>query len=296
MSPEFLKMQFFGAVIPATICATIVLVFARPWRKNVDSLYKKPYWSIALGLAAGYSFAYWAIVGEIPPFPVDVEEFESDSWLVYISFALVLFAFVHNFSDTAVSKGAFIAISAMLSAWLIVPEWIVDVDEGESTALLWYWRLGFTATAVVMFAALEKLANTANGRSFSLFSFVFATATSGVLVFSANAKMGQLCGAIAAMSMAIFVLSLVFKNISWSSSGNYFLAIAITSLLVSGYLTGEAPLVPFVLLAIAPLFCWSAEIKAMQKYPPLVILTSQILLALIPMIIAVVIASKSYFN
>ena len=288
MSPEFLKMQLFGAVIPATICAVIVLVFARPWRENIDSLHKKPYWSIALGLAAGYSFAYWAIVGEIPPFPVNVEEFDSDSWLIYISFAFVLFAFVHNFADNTISKGLFIATSAMLSAWLIVPEWIVD--EGESSALLWYWRLGFTTTAVVMFTVLEKLTNVTKGRSFSLLSFTLATATSGVLVLSANAKLGQLCGAIAAMSMAIFVLSLVFNSISWSSSGNYFLAIALTALLVSGYLSGEAPLLSFALLAIAPIFSWGAQIKAIQKYPPIAIATAQILCASIPMIIALVIA------
>ncbi|BBM84865.1 hypothetical protein [Candidatus Uabimicrobium amorphum] len=294
MNPEFLKMQLFGAVIPATICAIVVLVFARPWRKDIDSLNNKPYWSMALGMAAGYIFAYWAIVGEIPSFPVDVEEYDSDSWLIYIPFVLTLLAFAHNFTDTTISKGLFIAISAMLSAWLIVPEWIVD--EGESSALLWYWRLGFTATAVVMFTALEKLTNVTKGRTFSLLSFFLATAASGVLVLSANAKMGQLCGAIAAMSMAMFVLSIVFKNISWASSGNYFLAIVLTGLLVNGYLSGEAPLISFALIAIAPIFCWGAQIKAIQKFPPIAIGVAQILFAFIPIITALLIAFQYYVD
>ncbi|WP_372366710.1 hypothetical protein [Candidatus Uabimicrobium sp. HlEnr_7] len=292
MNPEFLKMQLFGAIIPATICAVVVLICARPWRENIHSLQKNAYWSIALGLAGGYAFAYWAIVGDIPSFPVNLEDYESDSWLIYISFILALPAFTHNFVNNNTSKFTFIAISALVTGWLIVPEWIVD--EGESSALLWYWRIGYAATAIALFAILESLTKVVKGKTFSLICFFLAVACSVVLVLSANAKMAQLCGAISAMSMAMFVVGIVFREISWSSSGVYFLAILLPGLLVNGYLAADTPLTPFTLVIFAPIFAWGAQLKAIQKYPPLVISLVSIFFVFIPISIALLIAYQYY--
>jgi len=289
---EFLKIQLFGAVIPATICAAIVLIFSRPWRENIHSLHKNAYWSMALGLAAGYTFAYWAITGEIPSFPVDVEEYDSDSWLIYISFILTTFAFIHSFVNNNASKGIFVLVSALVTAILIVPEWIVD--EGESKALLWYWRTAYVVLSVGLFAIFEKLTDVTKGRTFSLLCFFLFTAASGVLVFSANAKMGQLCGTVAAMSMAMFVLSFMFSNINWGSNGVYFLAIVLPALLINGYLSSDIPMIPFILVAVSPIFAWCAQLKFIQKYPPIVISAMHIVAVLIPNIIALFIAHQYY--
>lgn len=280
----FIKAQLLKIMAPACICAVIVVLCSYFWHKNSK---KENYWSIAFGLAVGFAFAHWATVGEIPSFPIDVDEYDEFSWLIYISGVVAIYSLFNYFVTHWATKIIGIIIFASISACLIIPSY---VSEDYGVAVFWMWRLAYVAVAVLWFYSLEEIINVASDWT-SIFCFLFATGTSGVLVLFGSAKLGELCGAIAAMSMAMFVISFLFPKLSWRHNGTYFISLVVPALLLNGYFAGEElSYWPMIFIALAPTFIFFTKFKFFQGLNVII----KLVFPIVSIAIALIIAYTSY--
>lgn len=240
---------FLGVLIPAIAAGAIYLA---TWKLAGS-------WSVALGLAGGYMAGHAGLSGW-PSFPpADVTD-----WLFWFAAVGVGFGF--------------------LKAFCRGPRWIRWLGRGIASAgVPWLllrplstWsaveRLGgvvaLGAALFVFWSLLERLAERRPGASIPLVLWASASGTSAVLLFSASASLGGLCGALAAGLGACVALGWWRPSLSLARGPIPVVALLLGGLWILGSFYSEVSIPGAVLLYLAPLSGWIGEVPALQGLAP----------------------------
>ena len=156
----------------------------------------------------------------------------------------------------------------------------------------WPWR-GVTAAVIAVVAvSVNAAAERRPGAAVPLCLCVAAAGASVVLLGSANAKLAQLAGALAACMGVVVVLAWWRPAASLSRGGTAVVSVLLPGLVLSGYFMSGSDIRPwvYVLAAIAPAFTWPAALIRLEGLRNWQATAIRVAVASIPVAITVAVA------
>jgi len=176
------------------------------------------------------------------------------------------------------------ATLAAVCGRLLVGDW---VDHA------WPWR-GVTATVIALVAvSVNAAADRRHGAAVPLSLCVAALGASVVLIGSANARLAELTGALAACLGVVVALNWWRPTVSLSRGGVAVVAVLLPGLVLSGYFArGSEDIRPwvYVLAAVAPAFIWPAALIRLEGLRVWQAATIRVAVAALPVAVTVAIA------
>ncbi len=225
----------YGAVLPVVL-AGVALVVA--WRRRVSP--RSATWGGAVGFAAAFAATQFGLVGR-----VSLPPSEAWQWTVWLVFAAMAVGIVQSVVECPawLTWGLRLVVT-LFAALLAVPLFHEHVTEA---------RLATAAAVLLLWTVLDWLGERLRGATLPLALLVTAIAAAVVLERSANAKLAQLAGAIAAACGAALLVGIWRPQLSLARGAAGVFAVAIPALLVNGQATTETvPVFAFVLAGLAP--------------------------------------------
>lgn len=240
----------YGAVLPALAVAVAMLAAWRPWRQQYGASVP---WGAAVGLAAAFSITQFGLVGRTS-FPPR----EPYQWIVFVVlFAAALEVLVSSVRLPCCTRCPLRGLLAALTAWLTVPAF-------HSHPSLAAWTV--VAAVLILSRGLQNAALQVRGAAAPMAWLMAATAMAIVLERSANAKLAQLSGSLAAGMGVIFLMGLWKPTWPVAARAGSILAVAFPALLVNGHATSdEIPGIAYVLAGLSPLGVWLAAGHEMRR-------------------------------
>lgn len=253
-------MKLFSPIlIPAVIAGVCWLISWRLWDRQ--RLAPHGHWGGALALALGYAAGYATLMGW-PPFPANT----AVQWLVY----LALLAGAIGLAEPLWRGKAWLRFGVWLglggvAAWL---QFNSLAEHTWTTLQAIQWIGGLALATAALCAALDALAERREGASFPLAFWLTAAVTSGVLLLSKSALLGQLAGSLAGIFGAAVVFALWAPRFRLSRGAMTVFSILYVALLSQGHLYSELSLWGALLLYIAPLAAWLGEMEKVTTMRP----------------------------
>jgi hypothetical protein len=283
MPPTELLIQAFlyGALIPAVVTAALLVVplwlrpeLAEPTVRRLG----------ALATAAGFVAGCFAL-GLVPLRPGP----EAWHWLPWL--ALVAAAVTGAPLPGLLRAVLWLGVAA-LAAWWLVPATLFEDKEWAPLRERCYLAV---AGGVLALGLLVPLARRRPGPLVPLLWALAVGAGAFVLERSANAKLAQLAGALAA---ALGAVTLAAVLAPWRPVAHG--AVAVAAALLPGFMAegkfytfGEVPLTSFVLAAVAPLGLLVAELPGLRSLPARGQSAVRTLAVLVPLAVAVALAIRA---
>lgn len=252
---SFFETMVLPILVPFAVCAMVLLVFGRPWRRSgtaIDGVATG-----AIGLGAGYLSCH-VIVDGLPAFPPH----ENWQWLIFLAASAMVIAFVQAIGRW---PGRVRLIAAILLAgaggWLLVR---TNQDH------LWAHRATVAAAMLLWFVALEPIAGRARGASLSLPLCCAFISVSLVLILSGNAKLAQLAAGFAASLGAATILGWRWPLYGLGRDMVIVVGVLLVGLLFSGYSLSfsTVPTWAYVVAAAAPLVTWIGALPSLRSIKP----------------------------
>jgi hypothetical protein len=138
-----------GFVLPGVVCAVILVLAWRPWRRGERAVDGR--WAGAIAIGVGYAIGYWRLVGDLR-FPPS----SPDNWILYLMPVVmgvgVLFCSMPPAPKTRVL--CVLVVCALLNWLLIKPL----VGEGMSRLVGGMWVVGGALGMTVWWLGLNKIA------------------------------------------------------------------------------------------------------------------------------------------
>jgi hypothetical protein len=269
-------------ILPAVLLSAVVMLLgdrlAPPARGRV------PVWP-ALAIGGGYLAGHFAMRGWRGWAPK-----ESTDWIAVCA-AVGLLVGLLGWSRNAVAARAFMLrwIVGAVVAWLVVGKVLL---RGESAALAWGQMALIGLAAAFVWSQLETHAVTAGVGLAALLCLV-ATGSSVALALSNSAVLGQLAGGLAAaLGAAIGARVLMRAPLQIRAAVPAFSA-TLLALLSAGVVYSRLPLAAAMLLGAAPLAVALAHAPGARRLPRAMHLAGPILLALLPVVLALLLANAS---
>ncbi len=266
-----------GLVLPVVVCAALLIAAWRPWRPDTPIGGRQWAGAVALGLAFVPAFL---AVERWPGLPPHV----TWHWIAW----LVPVAAVAGIADALVRWPTLLrllgaATLAAVCGRLLVGDW---VDHA------WAWR-GVTAAIIAVVAvSVNAAAERRPGAAVPLSLCVAAAGASVVLLGSANAKLAQLAGALAACMGVAVVLALWRPGASLSRGSTAVVSVLLPGLVLSGFFISPSEIQPwvYVLAAIAAAFTWPAALIRLEGLRNWQATAIRVAVASIPVAITVAVA------
>jgi len=287
-----------GIVAPVLISAAVLMAAWRPWRERERA---RGGWGPPVAVGLGVLAAFIGLFG-LPPLP----PVESWQWLFYLTLAAALLGVADALvaAPLAVRRGLMwipLAIAPWLLVRLLLPlEWSPGATYGFIAAL--------AVANIIIWTAIDVLALRAGRFTLLLVLTILVSAASKVVLDSANAKLAQLAGALAATLGPAMVLALWrdrginppaggTRTAATALSGRATLTITLpfTGVLMSAYVNnyGDVPAASFVLLAAAPVAMALAEFAPLHRLRPWQALLTRLSVAALPMLVALVLSMQA---
>ncbi len=271
-----LEQLFRGFFCPAFVCAVVLALACRPWRRRVATEGTASL-GAALATASGYSVGHGLIVGWSYFAPL-----EKKDWLpclcVMIT-ALVVAERARALRHVRVRWSLRVIVSAV-AIWLVVGPSDGPVFAGMTVAISGLW------------IAVESLARRRAGAGPALTSLVALVAASAVMVLSGSASFGQLTGALAACVATLTLMAWRRANLVFlhGASGMIVVLPAVLWFNLHRSSYTEVPVTSALLVGAAMLSGWVAELDAIRRRGPWARASVYVLAALIPAALAVIVA------
>jgi len=275
-------MKLFSPIlIPAVIAGVCWLISWRLWNRR--HLASRGHWGGALALALGYAAGYRTLMGW-PPFPANT----AVQWLVY----LALLAGAVALAEPLWRKKSWLRFAVWLglgalTAWL---QFQALVEHTWTTSQAIQWIGGLALATAALCAALDALAERRAGASLPLAFWLTAAVTSGVLLLTKSALLGQLAGSLAGIFGAAAVLAWWAPGIRLSRGAMTVFGLLFVALLSQGHLYSELSLLGAALLYLAPFAAWLGEVGLVKGLRPSRAVLVRMVLVAIPLAVALLIA------
>lgn len=268
-------MISYGIALPVALSAALLAVIARPWRRDNSARAQRT--AALLAIALGYVAGHVGLFGW-PAFP----PVESWQWLVYLALTAGLVGVLAGLAliPDWLHRGLawlLLAIAPWLLLKILLPaEW--------STLHIRAWLGGFSIAFIAFWTSLDALARRRPGPAMPLILLITISAGSFVLLESANARLAQLAGVLAAAIVPALIVATWRPGVSLAGGAALVTGIVLCGLLATGHANnyGDVPAIAFVLIAAAPTLAWAAEFSALRRLKP----WKALLLRLIPFLAA----------
>lgn len=245
-----LHAVLLGALVPGALAGAAFLLGGRPpWRLN------------AFGLAGAYVIGHGLVAGW-PPIPPR----ETTHWIPI----LALLGAVAGLTLTMRPSSALHRLWAALlvvatSLWLTArPLYAHSWGTGEAVA----WSAGLGLAWLIWWTVFTPCASRSGGPWAPAALACVAAVSAGACVFAGTAKLGQLCGVLAAGLGAAAAVSLVRKDFRLGAAAAPVVAVLLPVLWLNAYFYAEdLPTSSLVLLALASLGPRMLELPAWQRSP-----------------------------
>ena len=234
----------WGIVLPFLIAVvtTVAAHFASRKSRGVAL------WGVPIGIAGGFVVAYVAIVGR-PAFPPR----EAQGWLMYLAMTAAAVSLI----ATAVRARAVVIWPLSIMLLFATARLLPKAESLESA----FWpTVAIAAGAMlVWWITMERLASRTLGATLPFLLSGVAGVLALVLVDAGTQLVGQICGAVAVMLLAIAAVALWYRNLTLAHGGILITAVLLLGLLLCGHLYADVTMRDVILLAVAPLAAWGGE-------------------------------------
>ncbi len=271
-----LEQLFRGFFCPAFVCAVILALACRPWRRQAVTEGTASL-GAALAMVSGYTVGHGLIVGWSFFAPL-----EKRDWLPCLGamvVALVVAERAPTLRHVWVRRSLRVVASAV-AIWLVV-----GTPSGPA----------FTVMVVAisgLWIAVESLARRRPGAGPALTSLVALVAASAVLVLSGSASFGQLTGALAACAAMLALMAWRRPELAFLHGASGMIVVLPAVLWLNLHRTSyiEVSVASALLVGAAVLSGWVAELDAIRRRGPWARASVYVLAALIPAVLAVLVA------
>ena len=260
---------YYVILIPCGIVVAAVLGIWLPLARRSDGEARtdaRMIFAAGLGVAAAYMAGHAGINGR-PAFPpTDVA-----NWLFFIAPAAAVVSLVEALLMRRIHSTEFQpAVSAMRALVAAGALWLVltPLRASWSPAQLWMWMPALILILVLQWESSAALARRIPSADAALSVFPVVLGTSAALGMSGGAKYGLFAAILVSASGAIFVGSLLKRELPLARG-----LIAVTTplaflLLTLGHFLTELPLSAGALLVAAPFLAWIPQLRALQRLKP----------------------------
>jgi hypothetical protein len=238
-------------VFPAVVAIAAMLASHFPWRRDA----KSHAWGIALALCGAFAVAYIGTSGR-PKFP----PVEAQGWLVYLGIVVVLIAIASTWLRWPVAVASIVIVAVM--AWLIARPTARSLEP----SVFWTGVAATAAVTIVWWALMERLASRRPGGGLPLLMMMWAGAAALTVINAHSASLGLVAGTIAVVLGVIGVIGLWLRKVSLSRGGMLALAVLVLGIMLAGHFFADLTRFELILLAVAPLAMWIAEIPPLRRY------------------------------
>jgi len=265
-------------VLPVIVCAAILI--GAWWPLRPDTTIGGRQWAGAVALGLAFIPAFLAVERwpGVPP----LVTWHWIAWLVPVAAAAGIADTLVRWPTPLRLLGA--ATLAAVCGRLLVGDW---VDHA------WAWRAVTAAVIAVVAVSVNAAGERRPGPGVPLSLCVAALGASVVLIGSANARLAQLAGALAACLGVVVALNWWRPTVSLSRGGVAVVAVLLPGLVLSGYFArGTEEIRPwvYVLAAVAPAFIWPAALIRLEGLRAWQATTIRVAVASIPVAITVAVA------
>lgn len=232
-----------GVLAPAGASLVLLVILARPWRKNALSARA---WAAAPAVVLGLAVGFWALFGlpKLPP---------AQGW-EWVFHAAVLAAFA-GILEGLLKRPAWLPYVwrvglSVLTTWLLAPRF----DDFASTRM--YWLAGMAMLCVALWATVALAETRVHPVCAVIVIMVAAISGSLILALYGNqAKFGQVAGALTAALGGGWVVAIWNGRAVSLRALAPVVALVLSPLMFNGnfYTYSETPALAFILPATAPL-------------------------------------------
>jgi hypothetical protein len=283
----------FTTAVPAGIALLVLLVAWRPWQRARPVI--RGHWGAPLAAGLAFLTAYALLDGEKPAWPPA----QARHWLFFLAAGLTVLGL----------------LDALLGALLPAPEWLrAEVALVASAALVvrlfasvlsaetWpapsavQWIAGMTIAVHVTWVSTEQLARRLPRVAAPLVLLVFTSGVAAVTALSGSLVYGRLAGVLAAVTAVACAVSMAAPAFTLARGGVAVIAPLAVAVLLLGYHLAD-PGVGAVnggLLLSALLLPWLSRLRPLRRRRPWVRVTAAVLLALLPVSLAVARAGLAF--
>ncbi len=266
-----LAEMFLDGVLPPVAVATPALLYVwRPWRREACA---GSDWAGIVAIGAAPIAAAIALEGQLPWPPVTGGQWLSLSLLAAVVFAIAAERF--RLGSIAWHAGAvllLLVVPALVLRRLIENSW-------QGSEII--WQLGVAGALIATLTySLPALWSRRPGSTMPIALTLVASAAGFVLLGASSAKLGQLAGALAAGLGVCAACAIGNRSFCLGRGAALVFALAFVGLLLSGYHFAELSILVGLLVWMAPLSLWAAEIPALRSKPIVALLPCLLLLGL----------------
>ena len=248
------QQLLFGLGVPLLVAVVLSLIGHR-WPRRGGS------WGTIAGLCFGVIIGYRVFVGQWPPLP----PLEAPERLVVFTVALGVAAIALSSKSVPWVARALLAVAgAGLIEWFLFRPYS---DEALPPVDRRLW-IGIGAVAIfIVTSSTEFLANRRGAIAAALTLGPVAAAVGAINVMTSNSKLGMLSAAVAMIVLGWFTAALIARSTTLSRGPVLVCAALVGALLTAGYFTPDGVTRPeLILLAVAPLAAWLAELRPISKW------------------------------
>lgn len=261
--------EYHYPALAAAIAAAVILAL---WHREASRQ--------AGALAVGWAFIVGYVLIPWAPFQPKLVW----HWVLYIAAAATLVA--PAFSGRLIIAVPVGLASAAGIAYLIMPDWDSLAD------LRVRYMMVFAASVLVAWLALIPLARRVNTLAWALLLTLTALCTAVLLVLTNNLRFAQLAGLVASASLGCFAVCLVRGGNLQGAMVPYVALLGSLVFVGFVYSQTELPLASYLLIPAAPAALWLSMIPPVKSLNGKWRLLAQIILALIPLAVGLVLALR----
>jgi hypothetical protein len=243
-----------GLGVPLLTAVILALIGAR-WPRPGGS------WGAIAGLGIGVVVAFRALLGQWPPLPPLEAQERSVMFTVALGVAAIALS---SKSVPWIARAALSIAAAGLIEWFLFRPY---PDESLSPVDRRMW-IGIGGAAIfIVTTSTEFLANRRGAIAAALTLGPVAAGIGAINVMTSNSKLGWLSAAAAMIVLGWFGAALVVRSMSLSRGPVLVCAAFVGALLTAGYFQlGGVTRTELILLAVAPLAAWVAELRPIAKW------------------------------
>ena len=253
-----------GILIPAVVCAAILLAAWRPWPRAAPPDGR---WAGAIAIGAAYAIAYAKLVGDFQFPPTS-----ADNWIVYLMPAAMIGGLLFCLLPLPPwSRVVAVAGLAVALVWLLLKPLIGSDISGPAAA----GRIAAGAVAMtVWWVLINQLAR--HGPRMLAPLVLLLAAAGGAVILGDNGlaqRGGEVFVALAAILAACAVVSAITPRFRLAGGGTLAAALALFGTMLYGYYYIYPDPTPRLIAAMAlvpaaPLLAWAAWLPGLRSRTP----------------------------
>ncbi len=243
-------------------------------------------WGGALAIAVAYGCTQYFLLGW-PPFPPR----RAIEALFFVAIGAAAFGLLEGALRNR--RGLLVLLRAVVIALALAAQFRVPMQNswsGMETAL---WIGGAGLWTLLVWTALDRLAQARPGISMPLVLWLITSFGAGALVMGGVASAGQLAGGIAGALGAAAVLSLVLRGFRLAHGAVGVWTLLVGGLLLQGHHFAEVPLPVVLVFGLVPLAAWIGELPGVVRRAAWQGVVVRLIITALPLALAILIAWRA---